>query len=211
MTPRRPDTGPRAQDRRDLQDPQDLQEPLDTAEADDADEDEDTLPTTEESYLDGEQFLHGLIADDDEVVGLDDSAAGGFDAASLLADDDEQEGTALQRWHDVGPAEDAVDPASTLFPDADESGYTRESDALGMDEDLGMDALFSELTGEAHADEDALGSAELLAGLELPKLPPLSDEADDGAALGPHEDEARLAEEVLGRKGVEREKGDPGR
>jgi hypothetical protein len=133
------------------------------------------------------------------VVGLDDAVVALDDPASLLPDLDDRGGGSLQRWHDVGPAEDAVDPGAGLFPDADESGYTREGDALGIDGDLGMDDLFQDLGPRAgHADQDAAVGLDVLSGLDLPGLPALADEAE-GGALGPDEDTDVLAEQLLRR------------
>lgn len=157
----------------------------------------------EESYLEDESHLDGLIAgDDDEVVGLDDAKSHLEDPASLLPGDLEHESGSLQRWHDVGPAEDAVDPSALLVLDEDEGGYTREGDALGLDEDLGVDALFGELSGSGAPDDgDAAAGVEVLAGLELPGLPALEGDEHEPGALGPDEDTEDFSAELLRRSG----------
>ncbi|MBK6808574.1 MAG: hypothetical protein IPG81_06670 [Sandaracinaceae bacterium] len=71
----------------------------------------------EETYLEDEgALLHGLLLDEDEVIGLDDAPSRLDDPAESLPHDGDRDGDTLQRWHDVGPAEDAVDLASALTP-----------------------------------------------------------------------------------------------
>jgi hypothetical protein len=157
----------------------------------------------EETYLEDEgALLHGLLLEEDEVVGLDDAPARLDDPAESLPEDGERDGDALQRWHDVGPAEDAVDLASALTPEADESGYTREGDALGIDGDLGTEDLFAGLAGRYAGDDDpAVLGDDLLAELALPPLPALASD-DDDAELGPDEDVDALAAVMVKRRGA---------
>ena len=160
----------------------------------------------EESYLEDDSHLDGLIADDgDEVIGLDDAKALLEDPASLLPENLEQETDSLQRWHDVGPADDAVDPSSLLFLDDDEGGYTREGDAVGLDEDLGVDGLLAELASNATPDDgDAAAGVEVLGALELPRLPALEADDHGAGALGPDEDTDDFSAELLRRSGRDR-------
>lgn len=163
----------------------------------------------EETYLDDDgALLHGLLLDDDEVIGLDDAPSRVDDPAESLPHDDDRDADTLQRWHDVGPAEDAVDLALALTPDADESGYTREGDALGIEGDLGSEDLFAGLAGRYAGDDDpAVLGDELLAELTLPALPALADDEDD-AELGPDEDVDALAAAMV-RRAADR-RGPPG-
>ena len=172
---------------------------------DDDDDDEVGLTEQQETYLDEEALMHGLISDEGEVVGLDDATMALDDPAELLTAVDEREDDVL-RWQDVGPAEDAVDPASMLIPEADENGYTREGDALGIEGDSSADTLFAHLDGPS-ADHDATAGVDLLDGLELPSLPALDQERDDGGALGPEEDTDELADELFVRVPQESEPG----
>ena len=154
----------------------------------------------EETYLEDDgALLHGLLLDDDEVIGLDDAPARLDDPAESLPRDGERDGDSLQRWHDVGPAEDAVDLSVGLQPDADESGYTREGDAVGFDSDLAGEDLFSGLAGRYAGDDDpALLGEELL--FDLPALPALDKASkEEDAELGPDEDVDLLAQAVVRR------------
>ena len=155
----------------------------------------------EETYLEDEgALLHGLMLDEDEVIGLDDAPSRLDDPAESLPHDGDRDGDTLQRWHDVGPAEDAVDLASALTPDADESGYTREGDAVGIDGDLGTEDLFTGLAGRYAGDDDpAVLGDELLSDLALPALPALASDDDDDAELGPDEDVDALAAAMVRR------------
>lgn len=156
----------------------------------------------EESYLEDEgALLHGLSLDDDEIIGLDDAPSRLDDPAELLPRTSERDEDSRERWHDVGPAEDAVDLASALSPEADESGYTREGDAVGFEGDLGSEDLFPGLAGRSPGDDDpaVLGEA-LLDDLALPELPTLVRAGDGDGELGPDEDVDALAE-VMVRRG----------
>jgi len=155
----------------------------------------------EETYLEEEgSLLHGLILDEDEVIGLDDAPARLDDPGQSLSGDTERDDDTRDRWHDVGPADDAVDLASALTPDADESGYTREGDAVGFDGEFDGEDLFAGLAGRAAGDDEAALGDELLSDLALPVLPALdiAGNADD-AALGPDEDVDALSAAIVRR------------
>lgn len=155
----------------------------------------------EESYMEDEGgLLHGLQLDDDEVIGLDDAPSRLDDPAESLPREGERDEDSRERWHDVGPAEDAVDLASALTPDADETGYTREGDAVGFDGDLGSEDLFPGLAGRFPGDDDpAVLGEELLDQLMLPALPELVRASHDDAELGPDEDVDALAQAMVRR------------
>lgn len=145
-------------------------------------------------------LLHGLQLDDDEVIGLDDAPSRIDDPAESLPREGDRDEDSRERWHDVGPAEDAVDLASALTPDADETGYTREGDAVGFDGDLGSEDLFPGLAGRFPGDDDpAVLGEELLDELTLPALPALVRASHDDAELGPDEDVDALAQAMVRR------------